>query len=191
MRIIAGTNKGEKIYGPGPAEIRPMREVVRRGLFDTLRQVVENSKFLDLFAGTGSVGLEALSRGASQVTFVDQLDSSVKLIKKNLDRLGFQNRARVYQRDVFSALELFQRRDRRFDLVFLGPPYQSNLDREVLKHLGDCRVVRSNGIAIVEVFSKTDLPEQFGELDLIQISEYGQNKLVFYRQKMPATSDSS
>ena len=88
MKIISGEKKGHKIFGPGPKKIRPMRHSVRKALFDILQNVIDGSRFLDLFAGTGGVGLEALSRGAAHVTFVDDFSEAVNLIGKSVEKLG-------------------------------------------------------------------------------------------------------
>lgn len=182
MKIISGEKKGHKIFGPGPKEVRPMRHSVRKALFDILQNVVEQSRFLDLFAGTGGVGLEALSRGASHSTFVDNLPESVKLIGKNIEKLGYRDLATLCDMEVSAAIDKFQRRDRRFDIVFLGPPYQKGLTVETLEQLEGINVVRKWGIVAVEVFFKTDLAETYGKLKKIDSRKYGQSKLVIYRK---------
>lgn len=148
MQIISGEKKGYKIYGPGPDKVRPMRQLVRKALFDILRQVVPGSHFLDLFAGTGSVGLEALSRGADRVTFVDRFSEATKLINKNLEKLSYTSSASVYHMETEAALEKFDRRDRRFDLVFLGPPYDQGLSGETLELLGRNKVAQKGSKAL-------------------------------------------
>ncbi len=183
MQIISGDKKGYRIYGPGPDEIRPMRQLVRKALFDILRQVVPESQFLDLYAGTGSIGLEALSRGASSVTFVDSFSGATQLINRNVEKLGYESQARVYKMKVGEAINKFDRRDRRFDVTFLGPPYDEGLSEETIKLLAGKNVVRSQGLVAVEVFFKNDLADSYGDLVKIKESEYGQNKLYFYRRE--------
>jgi 16S rRNA (guanine966-N2)-methyltransferase len=183
MQIISGEKKGYKIYGPGPDEIRPISHLVRKALFDILRQVVADSKFLDLYAGTGSIGLEALSRGATSATFVDHFSEATKLINKNVEKLNYTGTANVYRMKAEKAIDKFHRRDRRFDIVFLGPPYDQGLAEEALYHLRGKNVVRDGGIVAVEVFFKNDLEISYDDLERIKKSEYGQNKLVFYRRK--------
>ncbi|MFB6291591.1 MAG: 16S rRNA (guanine(966)-N(2))-methyltransferase RsmD [Candidatus Bipolaricaulia bacterium] len=183
MKIISGEKKGHKIFGPGPEEVRPMRHSVRKSLFDILQNVVEGSRFLDLFAGTGGVGLEALSRGADHATFVDNLPESVKLIGKNIEKLGYQQVTRLYELDASRAIDKFEGRDRRFDIVFLGPPYQKGLTVQTLNRLGGNKVVRKWGIVGVEVFFKNELEDKFGGLEMVTSRTYGQSKLVIYRRK--------
>lgn len=181
MKIIAGKKKGAKILGPGPREIRPMRELVRRAMFDILRDVIDQCNFLDLFAGTGSVGLEALSRGARHSTFVDNFPEAVNLISKNLDELNFVQQATVLQKDVFEALTTFGNRDRRFDVVFAGPPYGDNFTSETLNRLRKSNIVTPGGVVATEVFKKNNLPQNFGPLTKVKQRTYGQNQLTFYR----------
>lgn len=183
MHIIGGKKKGHKLYGPGPDEIRPIRHLVRKALFDILHKVVPGSNFLDLFAGTGSVGLEALSRGADHVTFVDRFSGATKLINKNVEKLGFSNSTNVCQMETEEALDKFDRRDRRFDLLFVGPPYGEGLEGDTLNQLGRNKVAKNRGLVAVEVFFKNDLARSYGSLVKIKESEYGQNKLVFYRKE--------
>lgn len=183
MQIISGDKKGYRIFGPGPKEIRPIRHLVRKALFDILRQVVSDSRFLDLYAGTGSIGLEALSRGASSVTFVDSFSRATQLINRNLEKLGYESKARVYGTKVGEAIDKFDRRDRRFDIAFLGPPYNEDLAEETLNQLAGKNVVRRGGLVAAEVFFKNDLADQYGDLAKIKESKYGQNKLYFYRRE--------
>mgnify|MGYP006282976141 CR=1 FL=1 len=182
MKIVAGRKKGAEIFGPGPKKIRPMRQVVRRAMFDTLRNVVEGSTFLDLFAGTGSVGLEALSQGAESVTFVDNLHQAIQLINKNLEKLGFRNQASVLEMEVSRALDYLAGKDFTFDLVFVGPPYGEGLSKETLKLLSEKNIVRSNGIVVTEMFKKNELPAACLDFERIQTKNYGQSKLLFYRR---------
>lgn len=183
MKIISGEKKGYKIFGPGPEEIRPMRHSVRKALFDILQNVIEDSRFLDLFAGTGSVGLEALSQGAKRATFVDNLPESVKLIGKSIDKLGYQEVTTLYEMEVSAAIDKFENRDRRFDIVFVGPPYQENLSSQTLERLKGCKIIRNWGIVGLEVFSKTELEETYGSLERIDSRNYGQSRLIIYRKK--------
>ena len=189
MRIIGGEKKGVEIKGPGPKDIRPMRELVRRAMFDMLRQVIEDSRFLDLFAGTGSVGLEALSRGAKKVTFVDNFPKAVSLIEQNLELLGYEERADVYQMEAEDAIDFFERKGEKFDLAFLGPPYGKDLTKEILKALNGSKTVRPGGIVAAEVFKKNEINNKFNNFNLLKERVYGQNKLIIMRKKVNQEKD--
>lgn len=182
MHIISGKKKGHHIKGPGPRDIRPMRQVVRKALFDILRRVIEGSNFADLYAGTGSVGLEALSQGADYVTFVDNMDSAIQIINKNVELLGFDGSARTYCRDVGEMIDVFDRRDRRFDIVFVGPPYGEGLAEETVEEISGKTILEPYGIVALEVFSKEELKDSYGSLELIKRRDYGQNRLLIFRK---------
>lgn len=182
MHIIGGEKKGHQLFGPGPEEIRPITHLVRKAIFDLLRQVVEGAEFLDLFAGTGSVGLEALSQGAKNCFFVDRLPEAIELISKNVEELNYSDRTRIYRSGVSEALEQFESLDHRFDIVFVGPPYETDLAEQTLNQLDELKVVNPAGVIVVEAFVKDNLEEGFDNLRQIKTREYGQTKLLIYRK---------
>ncbi len=159
-----------------------MRDPVRSALFSILDDFVEGSRFLDLFAGTGSVGIEALSRGASFAVFVDRGREAVEIIERNLQELGLISRAEIVQDDVFRALERLRRRGERFDLAFVGPPYGQNLAHHTLERLGELSLLRDDAVVVTEVFKKERLEDRYGALELVDERTYGDNVLKFYRR---------
>lgn len=160
-----------------------MRDQVRSALFNILGDLVREGRFLDLFAGTGSVGMEALSRGASFAVFVDESREAVTIIERNLEELGLSPRAEILQDDVFRALERLQRRGERFDLAFLGPPYGQNLAHRTLERLGELRLLGDEAVVVTEVFKKEALEDRYGSLRLVDERAYGDNVLKFYRPR--------
>lgn len=182
MRITGGTLRGRKLIAPKGSAIRPMRDQVRSALFSILGDLVEGSRFLDLFAGTGSVGLEALSRGASFAVFVDESREAVKIVERNLQELGLAARAEILQDDVFRALERLHRRGERFDLVFVGPPYGQELAHKALERLGELSLLCDDALVVTEVFKKEQLEGRYGSLTLVDERTYGDNALKFYRR---------
>lgn len=185
MRVIGGVKKGQRLltFEIQPTKIRPMRDIVRGALFNILRDLVEGSRFLDLFAGTGSVGIEALSRGAKSCTFVDNLTEAVRVIRLNLSKLGFTDKARVYELDALSAIELLHRRGHRFDLIFIGPPYGEGLADQALARLASHNILVKEGIAVTEIFKKEELHEEYKDLKLFNERAYGDNLLKFYKNR--------
>lgn len=182
MRVLGGKLAGRMLCDPTAKRkrsLRPMREAVRAALFSILGDSVEGAQFLDLFAGTGSVGIEALSRGVSSCVFVDSSEESCKIIRKNLENLGL--RAEVYRLDAFGAIELFHRRSAQFDLVFVGPPYGQGLAPRALERLAQHSILSPAALVITEVFKKETLSEQYGALALADSRLYGDNRLYFYR----------
>ena len=173
MRIDAGEYRGQKLVGPRGAGIRPLRDRVRLALFDTVRELVPGAQFLDLFAGTGAVGLEALSRGAARAVFVDGSDQAVRLIRENIRRLGCATRAEVVEADVFTALRSLARKGKAFDLVFVGAPYGSGL--------AELRPLLPGAVVVAESFHKEPLADRYGPLVLEIRRAYGETVLSLYR----------
>jgi 16S rRNA (guanine966-N2)-methyltransferase len=124
MRVIAGSAKGTRL-GRAPAGVRPVSDRAREGLFSSLGAHVEGATVLDLYAGTGAVGIEALSRGAGHATFVDAAPAAVAAVRENLRRVAFEERSVVRRSDVLRFLQRAQGEERRFDLAFLDPPYDA------------------------------------------------------------------
>jgi len=191
MRIIQGSHRGRKLRSEEVEDLRPMRAQVRAALFNILNARsarVPGSRFLDLFAGTGSVGIEALSRGAAQTVFVDVSHEAIRLIKDNLRTLQLSERAVVYHEDAIKALAQLEAEGQRFDLVFIGPPYGKNLAERALAALAETHLLNEDALVITEIFKKEALREAYGRLKRSDMRRYGDNVLVFYRW-MPNQKD--
>ena len=181
MRIIAGSRGGRRLVEWEESGIRPMRDFVRAALFSILSDFVEDAAFLDLYCGTGSVGLEALSRGARSCTFVDRSRGSCAIARKNLDELDFLDVGEVIQSDCIEMIEGFARRARCFDLVFLGPPYYQELAPVTLAALGTGEILGPDPIVVAEIHHTEHLDDAYGMLELVDARKYGDNRLLFYR----------
>lgn len=166
-----------------------MRDFVRSALFNILSDLVADARFLDLFCGTGSVGLEALSRGAQEATFVDRSSGACGIVRRNLDLLGFLDRGSVLQRDYADGIDHLERRGKRYDLVFIGPPYDKGLAAAALQSVAEHRIVAEEGIVITEVRNKTHLDCRYGMLERIDKRVYGDNVLDFYSLTGQVASD--
>jgi 16S rRNA (guanine(966)-N(2))-methyltransferase RsmD len=154
MRIIAGSRKGARIFAPKGAETRPTGDRAREAAFNLIGPV-EGASVLDLFAGSGALGLEALSRGATTVVFVESDREACRTIDRNLDKLGLTG-ATVLRRDVLQALAAEASAGRRYDLVLVDPPYSmfSSLQNSLSRHLPS--VVAPDGLAVVETGAKEE-----------------------------------
>ncbi len=182
MRVIAGQQKGRSLVTGGAKGLRPTSDRIRKSLFDILGRQVEGCTFLDLFAGTGSVGIEALSRGARSATFVEIARRAVKGLKENLMRLRLFGQSEVLVGDARNWVRRLAQRDAAFDIVFLDPPYRTDLARQVLALLGSqpgC--VRRDGWVIVQHLNKEEFADQFGSLRLFERRRIGEHCLSFYR----------
>jgi len=182
MRIIAGSLRGRKLVEWESAGIRPMRDFVRGALFSILVDFVPGASFLDLYCGTGSVGIEALSRGADHCVFVDLSTDSCGIARRNLEELDLLDRGRVIESDAVSACHELSRRGRTFDLVFVGPPYYHELVPQTLDALADGRLLSADPVVIAEIHHTESAAERYGELELADARKYGDNRLLFYRK---------
>ena len=181
MRIISGTRKGRKLVDWEEKGIRPMRDFVRTALFNIIADLVPDARFLDLFCGTGSVGLEALSRGARECVFIDRSAAACAITRRNLDKLGFIEQGQVLEADFLGGIDHFARRGRQFDLVFVGPPYGAGLADQALARLGAGDVLAPDAVVVTEVSRQDEVAAGYGVLTQVDRRVYGDNVLVFYR----------
>lgn len=175
MRIISGSKRGKKLIALEGMEVRPTTDRVKEALFDILQFSIEGGRFLDLFAGSGQIGLEALSRGAAQAVFVDASQESIGVVRKNLAATGFEDRARVAREDFAAFL---QRERELFDFAFLDPPYLTGLLERALPMLGEC--MSPQGVVICEHPREEELPERAGKLFKYRTYRYGRIMLTVY-----------
>lgn len=184
MRIIGGRLSGRPLIEPTPRIkrfLRPMREAVRAALFDILGDSVVDARFLDLFAGTGSIGLEALSRGARSCVFVDVSDEACQIIRKNIENLGLSAQTRLYRLDALRAIEFLHRHGEQFDIVFIGPPYGKELAHKTLIQLAAHPILAPGALVVTEIFKKEQIQREYGLLRSCDVRTYGDNRLWFYR----------
>ncbi|MFH0925948.1 MAG: 16S rRNA (guanine(966)-N(2))-methyltransferase RsmD [bacterium] len=183
MRIITGSAKGKKLKAPRGYKTRPTSDKVKEALFDILGERVIGSKFLDLYAGTGSIGIEVLSRGAWKATFVEDTSSLINLIWENLKSCDFVNNAEVIQADVKKSISSFANRQHKFDIIYIDPPYNSTLAEETLEVLAKSSILSDNHYIIVEHNNKKILPENFWGIVYQKQYEFGDTRLTFYTKK--------
>lgn len=182
MRVIAGKYRSRHLKGPGALPLRPTSDRLRETLFNVLGPSIEDSLFIDLFSGTGAVGIEALSRGAREVLFVESNAKAARLIRENLETLDIRAGAELLEADALRALEKIATRRMVADFVFLDPPYEKNdAYLQVLEFLDASHLIAPQGIVIVEHFRKAELPERFERLECTRQLEQGDAILSFYR----------
>jgi 16S rRNA (guanine(966)-N(2))-methyltransferase RsmD len=181
MRIVAGALKGRRLVTPGGTATRPTADQVRVALLDTLDPWVGGAHLLDLFAGAGGVGLEALSRGAGHATFVERDARAAAAVRRNIAALGVEAQVRVLQEDARRALARLAREGRRFHLVFLDPPYESELAAGVLVALGGGELLAPPGIVVAQHLTKRPLAPEPGVLRAYRTRRFGETTLTFFR----------
>ena len=187
MRIIAGKYRSRVLRTLKGMKLRPTSDRLRETLFNILGSTVESVRFVDLYAGSGAVGIEALSRGARHVIFVEQHAPAAALIRRNVESLGIRVQAEVLSLDVVRAIEQLEVRRVHAHIIFLDPPYAADKEYEqTLETLGESAILAPDGRVIVEHLRKRELPERFGQLELVRVVEQGDAALSFYRLALAA-----
>ncbi|HKW32922.1 MAG TPA: 16S rRNA (guanine(966)-N(2))-methyltransferase RsmD [Candidatus Acidoferrum sp.] len=187
MRIIAGTYRSRILRSLKGLALRPTSDRLRETLFNVLGPAVEGSRFVDLFAGSGAIGIEAVSRGAAEVVFVENHAPAATLIRRNLHSLGIRKGATVLDADALRGLEMLACRKKAksfpYDYVFLDPPYAAAKDyARVLESLGSGNLLAPGGVVIAEHRRSFELPEEAGELQCYRVLQQGDAALSFYRR---------
>lgn len=178
MRIIAGLFGGRRLHAPKGAAIRPTSDRVREAIFSIIGPTVEGAEVLDLFAGTGAMALEALSRGASRAVLVDQSLPAVRLMRANIELCRVAERVRVIHEPVNHAIRSLARQGATFDLIFLDPPYGKNPIEQTLLRLGD--LGRAGTLVVAEHHAKAALPVQVEQWLQTEERKYGDTAVAFY-----------
>jgi 16S rRNA (guanine966-N2)-methyltransferase len=181
MRVIAGSHRGRRLSGPRGTSLRPTSDKVREALFSILGTRVTGGRFLDLYAGTGAVGIEALSRGAETVTFVESSLSTVGLLRKNLNTCRLIERAQVWNERTGAFLNRRDWWNGPYHVVFADPPYAAAEEIDVLSGLGQPGLLTHDAVIVIEQASKTELPDTMGGAPLKRRYEYGDTVLNLYQ----------
>ncbi len=181
MRVIAGAAKGRRLKTIKGLDTRPTTDRIKENLFNILGHRVQGSRFLDLFAGSGAIGIEALSRGAAAAVFVERSRQAAAVLKDNLFHTGFSGD--VMAMDVGRALKVLQRQQRRFDIVFLDPPYYRSLAAATLADIAAGELILPGGLVIAEIGRKEDIPGDPLNLVLTRKETYGDTCLTFFRPR--------
>ncbi len=176
MRVIAGTLKGRRLDAPTWDGLRPTSDKLRETLFNILAPRIAGARVLDGYAGTGAIGIEALSRGAAHVTFVEQDPRAAALVASNLEKCGIAGGYAIIQASVLSAIDRL-RRGPAFDVILLDPPYASDI-HDAVQHVGD--LVKPDGIVVLEHARKSEPPLAPGRLRRVRDVKSGDSALTFY-----------
>lgn len=181
MRIVSGRFKGRRLSSFKGMDIRPTSDKVREAIFNILPREFPFKKVLDIFAGTGAMGLEALSRGALDVAFVDSNPEAIAVIKKNLEACGTEGR--VFKSDALASLKKFSRKGEKFDLIIIDPPYSSTLLVESLEAIDRGGLLAPGGMIVAETTKRMPLEADFAGLELTDERRYGDTVVYFLIHK--------
>ncbi len=174
MRVIAGTAGRLRLQTPTGLETRPTTDIQKETLFNILNPYLLDIDFLDLFAGSGAIGIEALSRGASYGAFVEKNRQALNCIKENLLFTKLEERAEIFSQDVLQAIRRLELRGKVFDIVFMDPPYGSMIERQVLLELENSSILHSDSIIVIEASIDTDF-------DYLEESKFGIFRKKIYK----------
>jgi len=164
MRIIAGEAKGRPIKAPKGMNTRPTTDRIKESLFAILGNI-DDSKWLDLFSGSGNIGLEAISRGAEKVVFIDEAYIAITAIKENIKKLGFENKGEIYKNQAKRAINILAKKGMKFDYIFLDPPYESNQISLLLDDNNLRKCLSKDGIIILEHPEREEINENYIIID--------------------------
>ncbi len=184
MRIISGKYKGKKLLLPKDKNTRPLRDLVKLSIFNLIdhsnkiEKKLENSSILDLFSGSGSFGLECLSRGSKIVYFFENYIKAIKILEKNLSLLKNEKNFKVFKSDCFEFFISNQKINRKFDIIFLDPPYKETRINELIEKIIDMKILCPGGLFIIHRHKK-DKIEITNKLKIFDVRNYGLSKVYF------------
>lgn len=180
MRVTTGLARGRNLEAPQGLDTRPSSDMTKQAVFNIIQNYVEGCVFLDLFAGSGQMGIEAFSRGAKQAVFIDSSAKAIEVIKANLKHCSLMEQARVAQMDAKAFL---QSASQKFDIIFLDPPYQKQIIDAVLPLATE--KLSEGGIIVCETERNETLPQGYGEYTETKTYLYGKAKVTVYRKAQP------
>lgn len=181
MKIIRGGLKNRMLKVP--QNIRPASFRIKKAIFDLINQEIIGKKVLDLFAGSGSLGIEALSGGAMSVTFVDLRRACIKTIMTNIISLKLSSRSEVFLKDSFKTIKDFYNRGRSFDVIFLDPPYYKMMAKKALQTISEYDILAPSGYIVTLCYQNEGMQLKYGHFELILTKNYGQSMVLIYRKK--------
>ena len=181
MKIVAGKNKGNKLKYLKDISVRPTSHKVREALFDVIMPYIDGAVLLDLFAGVGAIGIEALSRGAKRVIFIDNNIKCVKIIKKNLEITRNTQFGSVFKKECLSGLKLLKKKKFLFDFIFMDPPYNKGLVNVALFEISELSILKKDGIIIVQHHKEESIDSNLDKIKLVKQKKYSESLLSFYK----------
>lgn len=181
MRVISGILKGRNIKGYDIDGTRPTMDRVKESVFATIQNELKNSVCLDLFCGSGNLGIEAISNGSKLCYFVDNNIKAIRVVDDNLKNLNIKDNAKVLNFDYKKSLKYFNENNIKFDLIFVDPPYDFHVIEKIIKYVDELSLLNDNGLLILE-FEKEKLEEKYNNLVLIKEKKYSWKYVYIYKK---------
>lgn len=181
VRIIAGKARGHKLLSPATMETRPTLDRVKEAMFSSIQMRIPDAVVVDVFAGTGSLGLEAASRGAKEVYLVDKSPVTYPLLKKNIENLKFDNFCTSLNMDAYEALKKLNKKGVKFDIIFIDPPYCKEMIPEALKIIEENDMLEEDGIIVTKIDSIEEIYEGYKEIKISKSKKYGNTTVCYYK----------
>lgn len=181
MRVISGSAKGLNLKTIEGNSTRPTRDMVKEALFSILMNQIQNSSFLDLFSGSGAIGIEALSRGAKFCMFIDLNPACIKVIKENIEKAKFNDFSEVYNTDYKKAINKLK--EESFDIIYIDPPYNKEMSVDAIRLISEKNILTKDGIIVLETDTNELVPDSIGIYEKFNYKRYGRNILSLFRRK--------
>lgn len=183
MRIIAGIARGKKILAPDGMQTRPTLDRVKENIFNIIQNRIDDAIAIDVFAGTGSLGLEAVSRGAKECYLVDKHPTTFKNLKENVKNLKFEDKCICLNMDSYMALKDLGKKKKVFDLIFIDPPYAKEMIPPAIEIVHEESLLHKDGLIVTKIDSSENIYEGNGEINLVDHRKYGNTTVCFYKHK--------
>ncbi len=183
MRVITGTAKGKRLLVPKDERVRPTTDRIKETLFNIINSYVRDAVIIDCFAGTGGIGIEALSRGARQAYFIDNHRESIQLIKKNLEITRLEQKGTVLPIETSSALTSLAHKDVKADIIFMDPPYHLNIISSLIEIISQNTLLAEDGIIIAEHDNGIELEDHIGSFTKVDQRDYGITVMSYYKEQ--------
>ncbi|WP_066893851.1 16S rRNA (guanine(966)-N(2))-methyltransferase RsmD [Clostridium nigeriense] len=180
MRIIAGKARGRKLISPETMETRPTLDRVKEAMFSMIQNYLSEAVVVDVFAGTGSLGLEAASRGAKEVYLIDKSNTTFPLLKQNVDNLKFQDFCFPLSLDSYDALNMLSKKGKIFDVIFIDPPYCKEMIPKAIEIIKENNMLKKDGIIVTKIDSIEDIYEGYKDITLLKSKKYGNTTVCLY-----------
>ncbi|NLX63812.1 MAG: 16S rRNA (guanine(966)-N(2))-methyltransferase RsmD [Clostridiaceae bacterium] len=180
LRVIGGTARGVPLKSPDPKNTRPTMDRTKESLFNILMPYISDARVLDLFSGSGSLGIESLSRGAKEAVFVDNSKHCRNIIIENLKKTKLEDHSTVIVLDVFKAIKLLSKRNAKFDIIFMDPPYNMNFVAKTIQNIVEFDIIAEEGIIACEHHVNEQPPDSVGCLRKVRTKDYGETIYSFY-----------